>query len=290
MADVADLVDQVRAALNGYSAPSESFTILTGPINSTDLIFNVAASENLNISAGVVEIGSELLFLTNVDVSTGVCTAVGRGYDGTAATTHPAGARVTSSPRVPRRDVLRAINDCLSDLSPALFAVEWVTATGDGATSTFTVPEGTLMVKAAQRQVDTRWKPIPTWRVQQAVITGDDAGVELPYVPSAGEKLRFAVATPPVAFDSERNDLLDHGVPVDLRSILLTACLLKLTPSSELDRLQINTVEQSDRSRVVAASAGLTASRYLQLVLDQDRRTAIAALNVRYPKRIVRSF
>lgn len=287
-----DLINQVRAAMDANGTSSDPFTTLVSPIGAADTSFSVVVSGPLTVSEGVIEVGSELMFASNVDTNTGTVTVadyVGRGFDSTTAVSHTAGEKVTSSPRVPRRDILRALNDSLSDLFPRLYRVVVADITGDG-TDTYDLPVDTAYVKSLHRMGDGVWAKVSTYRVSQAQTPGDPAQLTLPWSPATGDLLRVAVALPPVPFANEAVLVSSHGIPVEVSSALTTAALLKLVPGSELDRLQTQRVEQSDRSRVVPASAGLTASRYLQLVYEGQVAAAAAALSARYPKQIVRRF
>lgn len=292
MSSAAQLIDDIRSGLDGFGVSSDSFTRLTAPVGAADTSFTVDVGPNLDISAGgAVEIGSELLYVTAVDSGDGtvtVATDVGRGFDGTTPAAHPGGALVVSQPRFPRHSVLTAINESLADLYPAIYAIQWVEVVGDGVNHTFPLPAGTSHVKVAEQLVDTRWRPIRSWNLRQGILA-DPPSVELMYVPAAADTLRFAVALPPTPL-VEADDITASGIPVDVTSVVKTATQLKLVPGSELDRLQITTVEQSDRASRVPASAGLTASRYLQLVKAEQMAAATAALNTRFPKQIRRSF
>lgn len=74
----------------------------------------------------VFEIDSELFYVWEATAGTKTLT-VERGFNGTTAATHSAGAIVTVNPRFPRAQILEAINDELQDLSSpmhGLFKVE----------------------------------------------------------------------------------------------------------------------------------------------------------------------
>lgn len=294
MPDIArDLVDRVKATLTANGASSDTFSYLAAGIDADDLTLTaVVASGALGVDVGVVEIDSELLYLQSVD-SGGTCTVapyIGRGFNHTTATSHATGAMVTSAPKVPRRDVLRALNDALSDTFPQLFAVTWVPVVGDGETTEFTT-DAALRVVAAEVYDDVvaEWLPLKDVRLTQPQYTGGDSVLVMPYTLGVDVQARVAVASPPIPFDTESTSVEDHGVPVDIGPLLVTAALLKLTPGPELARMQTDTVEANDRSRTVPASAGLTASRYLQLVYEGQLRSARDALLARYPIQTVRT-
>jgi hypothetical protein len=71
-----------------------------------------------------------------------------------------------------------------------------------------------------------------------------------------------------------------------MRDVLVLGAVAQLLPSQELSRLQMSSVEQQNRSGLVAPSAALTSSRYLeqkfQVRLQEERRS----LQRLYPPRL----
>ena len=98
------------------SGTVEARNKLASTITSADTNVTVTyALEGLRVGQ-VFEIDSELFYIWAAD--TGAKTLeVQRGYNGTTAAAHTAGAIVTINPRFPRAQCLEALNDELSDLS-----------------------------------------------------------------------------------------------------------------------------------------------------------------------------
>lgn len=127
-----DLVDEI---LRKLVAPAEPAGTLSVTVNSSVTEFVVDSKSLTTLKPGVFEVGSELVYVQSVSPEAGVLSGVVRGYMGTVAAAHTAGAVVRVSPTVPRVDAIRALNDTLSGLHPRLYAVATtqapLAATGD---------------------------------------------------------------------------------------------------------------------------------------------------------------
>lgn len=114
MTTAATVIDRTLRQL--LSGTVEARNKLASTITSADTNVTVTyALEGLRVGQ-VFEIDSELFYIWAAD--TGAKTLeVQRGYNGTTAAAHTAGAIVTVNPRFPRAQCLEALNDELSDLS-----------------------------------------------------------------------------------------------------------------------------------------------------------------------------
>lgn len=114
MTTAATVIDRTLRQL--LSGTVEARNKLASTITSADTNVTVTyALEGLRVGQ-VFEIDSELFYIWAAD--TGAKTLeVQRGYNGTTAAAHTAGAVVTVNPRFPRAQCLEALNDELSDLS-----------------------------------------------------------------------------------------------------------------------------------------------------------------------------
>ena len=88
------------------------------PANATSLNLQNGSGLALgSIRAGsLLEVDYELYFVTSTPVSIGAISVI-PGYYGSPSTAHAAGAVVTVNPRVPRNDLIDAINEDIDDLS-----------------------------------------------------------------------------------------------------------------------------------------------------------------------------
>lgn len=114
MTTAATVIDRTLRQL--LSGTVEARNKLVSTITSSDTSVTVTyALEGLRVGQ-VFEIDSELFYIWATDTGTKTLT-VQRGYNGTTAAAHTAGAIVTVNPRFPRAQCLEALNDEISDLS-----------------------------------------------------------------------------------------------------------------------------------------------------------------------------
>ena len=112
----------------------ESFSILASGISdsATSLTFDgdyFTQEEEDALDAGtIIEIGTELMYSTNLNATSNTIT-IKRGVRGTTAAAHSAGDEIKIAPEFLRKNVFDSIADQIENLYPTLFAVETKTMT-----------------------------------------------------------------------------------------------------------------------------------------------------------------
>lgn len=287
-----NMIDEVVAQLHGWGAVQDRITGLSATIAATDMQFTVDATfgQSVGITPGIVQIDSEQIYITGADPATGICTiaAFGRGYGGTTAVAHTAGAPVTSRPVFPRFRVFQQINEIIGAVGGQLFATSQATYTANTLSDTYALPdEARNVIDASVQQTGTGdWVRVRRWRrdpFDNALRIGDRL--------YGGQPIRVVYATDPGTFTGESDDFEDTtGLPLSTLDIFTIGTVARLIPGTDISRVQQTSVEQSDRSRVVPPNAGLTISKYL-MGLYADRLTAESrSLRARYPIKIVKGF
>lgn len=104
MSTLNELIDSVQSTLHGYAQDQEQYASLYAPAGATDLTLTVSAETAGEISRGLIEVDDELMLVQKVSQSDGVVTLLpgGRGFRGSVAATHSAGALVVNNPKFPR--------------------------------------------------------------------------------------------------------------------------------------------------------------------------------------------
>lgn len=288
-----DIVTETVAQLHGWGSTQDRVTALAQPVAPGDTTFTVTATfgQSTGISPGVVQIDSEQLYISGADPNSAICTVTpfGRGFNGTAAVAHAAGAAVISQPTFPRATVFKAVNEVLGSLFPQLFAIRQKT----GLVVTYPNISYTVdtelqwLITAEWFDVSTsNWQRVLHWQVDpfdQSVRIAD----RLPI----GAALRFMYATQPGLFNSEGDDFQGStGLPISCYDVLMLGAVLKQTPGLDIARAQLTSVEQSARSTVVPPNAGLTVSKYVYGLYQERLANEAASLRRRFPPRIVRGF
>lgn len=301
MPTCAQLIEETQGLLRGFSLDESQATTLGADITSGALTATVTTTRGLalGISPGVIEIDQELIYCSDVD-SSGVLTIPpwGRGYLGTTAAAHSANARVISQPAYPRFYTLRAINETLDRVFPEVFAVKNSEQTTTVPQFTYTLPSDAEWVLKAAWQVPgptNYWKAVRQWRMSPGggTLTGDTSkSVDVGDSVIPGRPIQFLYAAAPAHLSAETDDFatvtgLQAGM-VDV--ICFGAASGLLTVSQELSRLQMSSAEQQNRAQLVAPSAALTSSRYLDQRFQERLLEERESLQRPYPPRLVRTW
>jgi len=170
MSTFSQMVDQTLMHLHGYTTVQDIATYLTADLSASATTLTI--NDTTAISRGVVEIGDELIWVDNVNTTTGAITVppYGRGYRGTTAVAHSTGDRVVSSPLFPRKIVTDTINEAIRSVYPELFAVGETTINYQPSINTYSLPEGALDIIQISWQTtgpSKEWLPIRRMRVDK---------------------------------------------------------------------------------------------------------------------------
>jgi len=155
-----DLIEEILLNFGGYMNDQELMGTLAQPIVASTTSFRVNGSvfgddAQAGFQPGVIEIGTELIYVGKINPDTGDFTDCIRGFRGSKATSHSVGSAVRDHPKVPRLRVVRAINECLSSVHPKLYAIrqmdfDWV------SNGVFELPAGTTQVNSVGLQNPNR--------------------------------------------------------------------------------------------------------------------------------------
>lgn len=296
MPNASRLIDETLGLLQSFTSDIEQSTTLNAPITSTALTFQVISPAGgiAGLSPGIIEMGTELIYCDSVAADgTATIAPWGRGYDNTTAAGHAAGVRVTSQPSFPRFWVLEAINETIQRVFPSVFAVTVNDFTTTYPQITYDLDDGVQWV------LDARWRPpsgigywqaVKRWRMGTGgtAVSGDPGvSVDVADALMPGCPIEFTCAGVPSPLVTESDDfVLTTGLGVGMRDVIVTGAAAQLTTSQELSRLQVSTIEQQDRARLVAPSAALTSSRFLEQKFQSRLKEETMSLRRRYPLRV----
>lgn len=293
----AQLINETQGLLQSFSLDESQSTTLSANIGTTDSTFVVTSTRGIatGLSPGVIEIDQELMYCDSVD-GTGNATvpAWGRGYLGTPKSAHLAGARVISQPTFPRFWTLQAINETIDRVYPEIFVPK-------SYETTTTVPKFTYDLPADARWVlRAAWQepgPAQYWRTVRRFRMSPGGGTQIGDTNKSvdvgdwvvpGRPIQFIYAAPPLPLVNETDDFAGAtGMSTGMIDVIcFGAASGLLTVSQELSRLQMSSVEQQNRSQLVAPSAALTSSRYLDQKFNERLAEERISLQRLYPPRI----
>lgn len=242
-------------------------------------------------TGSVFEIGSELFYVWDSNAASKTLT-VERGYAGTTAASHSAGAVVTLSPRFPRAQMLDALNADLDDLSSTangLFRVVTVDLTYNGSDRQINITSsGTILelLDVRLRYLADDYPVIHSSRLQTGLPTTDFASGNTLVLdePVMAGTLRVRYKAPFVRATAESSDLTtDCFLPATCDDIVEMGVVLRLMAGREIKR---NFIEaQGDTRRPDEVQAGAVANSIVNIQrLRRERVIAEAGrLKAQYP-------
>lgn len=239
----------------------------------------------------VFEIESELFYVWESNPTNKTAT-VERGYAGTTATSHSAGAIITVNPRFPRGQMLDALNADLDDLSSTahgLFRVVTTSLTYNGADRQVNIPSsGTILelIDVRLRYSSDEYPIIHGSRLQTGLPTTDfPSGNSLVLDdPVMAGTLRVRYKAPFVRASSESSDLTtDCFLPATCEDIVEMGVVMRMMAGREIKRNF--TESQGDTRRADEVPQGaITASITNIQRLRRERIIAEAGrLKAQYP-------
>jgi hypothetical protein len=218
MATFGQMTDEVSRKLAGFTLRQDRQThVITTALTSTVTSIKVASAQN--ISAGVIQIDDELIYIDSFDRTTGVLNVppYGRGYNGTSPATHAIGAKVIISPTFPSLDIKGAINETIQAVYPDLYATSFHTFTYSPVKTTYALPDEVETVLGLAYQAigpSKEWVPIRGWR--QDTMANIDAfnsrnSISLYSGVQAGRTVQAFYTAVPTVMDTDTDDFETVG-------------------------------------------------------------------------------
>lgn len=289
MTTAATVIDRtLRQLLSGTVEPRNKLSSTI--TSSATSVVTTYALEGLR-QGQTFEIDSELFYIWEADNGTKTLT-VERGYAGTTAASHAAGALLKVQPRFPRAQLLEAINDELADLSSpvnGLFAVKTVDIDYNGSDIMIDFTGVTSVIDLLSVSVRYLTDDYPVARKVRLVrdMPTDDfpSGLALRFDQGVFPgRLRIVYKAPYTAASSESTNLVStSGVQDSLIDLLVLGCQIRMMAPREIKRNF--TESQGDTRRAEEVGAGAVAGSITNLMrMRRDRIIAESArLKRAYP-------
>jgi hypothetical protein len=278
MTTLGNMIDEVLVNLAGYTLQQDKATHLTSDVTTTTS--TIAAPTILSLGStelgkGTIEIDEELMWVDSFDriANTATVSPFGRGYLGTTATTHTAGAKVTISPTFPRHVVKRAINDTIRALGTSIFAVKQTSFTYNAAITTYELDNlnirniltmhweaiGPTKEWIRVKRFDFDSLPsINTWGATAQTVTIGD-------IITPGRTVKVVYASEPTAFSSNSDVFTTvTGLPESVRDVVILGAAYRLL--TYLDPARASMVspqaDETDAKRPYGSSGNATRQLY----------------------------
>jgi hypothetical protein len=296
MSTFAQLVDEVRTNLSGYTLRQDRITYLTNPggINTTALDIGIGNSENL--AKGVIEIDDELIWINTFDKNNLTLNAIpgfGRGYGGTTPSPHAQNSQVTLTPTFPKVNVKKAINDTINAFYPKLFQVSSVTFTFNAAQITYALPDDARDVLFISWQTpgpSREWLPVNRWRIDRmanvsAFNTTRTLSLYDKIVP--GRTVQVYYSTIPNTLTNANDDFATvTGLPESSRDVVTLGAAARLLSYLDTGRINLSSAEADINDTKLPSTAGASASKYVYALYQQRLNEESTKLQDRFPIRV----
>jgi hypothetical protein len=296
MSTFAQLVDEVRTNLSGYTLRQDRITYLTNPggINTTALDIGIGNSENL--AKGVIEIDDELIWINTFDKNNLTLNAIpgfGRGYGGTTPSPHAENSQVTLTPTFPKVNVKKAINDTINAFYPKLFQVSSVTFTFNAAQITYALPDDARDVLFISWQTpgpSREWLPVNRWRIDRmanvsAFNTTRTLSLYDKIVP--GRTVQVYYSTIPNTLTNANDDYATvTGLPESSRDVVTLGAAARLLSYLDTGRINLSSAEADINDTKLPSTAGASASKYVYALYQQRLNEESTKLQDRFPIRV----
>ena len=216
----AQMIDEVKINLSGYTFQQDRSTYLTAAVSTTTSPSSsptiLSLGSTTDFGKGVVEIDDELLWIDSVDrvANTATVAPYGRGYLGTTAATHTEDTQVTVSPIFPRASIKKAINDTINAVGASIYATKQTTFTYNAAITTYDFDglniENILSIAWQDIGPTKEWirvkrwdfdpfADVTTWGTNSQTVTIGDVII-------AGRTVKVMYATHPATFTATNQD------------------------------------------------------------------------------------
>lgn len=296
MPTFAQLVDEVRANLSGYTLRQDRISNLanSGGINATQLNVIIGSAENL--AKGIIEIDDELLWINSFDRNSNTLNAIagfGRGYGGTTPSPHAENAMVTMTPTFPRVNVKKAINDTINSLYPKLFAVNSIVFTFNAAQVAYPLPDDARDILFVSWQTvgpSREWLPVNRWRMDRmanvaAFDTTKTVNIYDKIMP--GRKVQVYYSTIPNDLTNGNDDFAAvTGLPETSRDVITLGAAYKLLSYLDTGRINLSSAEADINDNKLPSTAGASASKYVFALYQQRLMEESTKLQDRFPIRV----
>ena len=279
MTTFAGLQNEVLQYLYGYGLSQPRATRIPGAI--TDITTVISVSSATDLEQGVAEVDSELVFIESVDRGSNIATVI-RGYLGTTAAAHSAGAILTMAPTWPRTRIASAINDTIQAMYPTLFGVAQYQFTFNPSVTTYSVPaeaEKVLQVSAdlngpsKEQQIVRRYSfssvsPTGTWPTTNSITLQESV--------TPGRTVTVTYLKSLTAFVSDSDTFAVTGLRETAKLAVVYGTCAQLLAFMDVARLPVDTAQADEydaKTQVGMASriAGQLQLRY-ELELEKERK------------------
>lgn len=290
MTSLGGMVDGVLAELNGLGRVDAASTHITDPVSATDLVWNVKHANRVRM--GRAEIGSELVYVDQVDAANGTIEIApyGRGVDGSEAVTHEPLTRFTSSPRWPRQRVVNALNETIQQCAGQLF-VPAVESLSFANSNTAELPADTRGVLKVRAKTGDKWVWISRWEFNPEASFDDyPSGNTLTVYERGVDKAEAVIKLDPLILTGEDDEFPQvTGLPASCEDVIKLGAIWRLVTAVDFADLDQDTISASDLANGRQLGGPTQIAKQAFVMFKERLNTEAAKLNSRHGGGIVKA-
>ena len=291
-----EMVDEVRANLQGYALRQDRITYVADAAGLTTASTSITVGSSNNLAKGVIEIDDELIWIDSFTTASNVLNVIpgfGRGYQGTTAAPHSQYAQVTLSPTFPRSSIKKAINDTINSFYPKLWIASAYTFTFNASQTTYALPddaEDILFISWQTTGSSQEWLPVNRWRLDtmaNSATFNSQNTINIYENVQPGRTIQVYYTSTPNTLDANTDDFADvTGLPESSKDVVILGASYKLLSYLDAGRINLSSAEADLNDGKLPSSAGVAASRYIFALFQQRLNEEALKLADKYPIRI----
>jgi hypothetical protein len=285
-----DLQNRVKSLLYGITWDQEQYTYLTNSIGASDTTIQV--NDASQISRGLIEIDSELLNVQSFNTATNTLTIFpfGRGFYGSTAATHAANASVINNSKFPKIRVQECINDIINEVYPTLFAVKTAELNKIAVQYGYPLPtdaDEILNVNYAVIGPSQIWPSMRRWRFDPNADPSNfptGKAIHLLEEVTPGRIMRVTYIGQPSNLVNDTDEFATvTGLPETAKDCIVYGAAAKLMVAYDAARLQMDSVESSERASLTQPTSAANTSKYFMAIYQERLDLEGKKLRDRYP-------
>jgi len=291
-----EMVDEVKANLQGYSLRQDRITYVANSSGLTTVSTEITVGSSSNLAKGLIEIDDELIWIDSFDKANNnlnVIPGFGRGFQGTTAAPHSQYAQVTLSPTFPRNNIKKAINDTINSFYPKLWIASSYTFTFNASQTTYALPDDAqdvLFISWQTTGSSQEWLPVNRWRLDSmanAATFNSQNTINIYENVQPGRTIQVWYTSTPNTLDANTDDFVDvTGLPDSCKDVVTLGAAYKLLSYLDAGRINLTSAESDLNDSKLPSSAGVAASRYIFALYQQRLNEEALKLADKYPIRI----
>lgn len=298
MAVFEDLIQEVLLNVEGYLGDQDVYGTVTdgggaGTFwDAADTTVGTVAGgvypDGSGFTAGLIEVGDELIYAEEFDRATGVFSGCLRGWRGTTAVAHVDGEPVRNNPRFPRITVKRAINDAVVNVFPSVSAVKTTEFAGVGGTVRYALPadaRAVLSVRYSEPGSSGYWSECKIWRFDPSPgggAAGERSIDILDAIP--GRMIRVTYRAEPSPLSGLADDFETvTGLEGFMRDVVVYGATARLVSPVELAKISGTSAAQKLLNEVSPVGVGSEQAKMWWGLYQQRLQEAIVRYRQLYP-------